>query len=295
MNDAESLFANKLRRTTSMPVLNFGLGKTKSSSLLSKTSSADSLFNSVQESKAAKEKALDAAKKKNELRKEMRGKGKERTASSVSSRSTLGTSTANSKARSTNQKSELVGQRKSSNHDPFASSNAHNPPARRASIPAPGTGTPGRRGSKRPLKRSASEMVMGIKVKEERNSIDNAYDGFVPGSPTPLIANTVQGDEDEEMNDLATALPSFRFGSRASSIAPSGLAGVEGPVTGGGGGRKSMKRSNSAPVGLFAKFEQHVGAENEDSQLVPPKSASVQPGDDGSQEIEIKNKAVRFV
>ena len=57
-----------------------------------------------------------------------------------------------------------------------------------------------------------------------------------------------------------------------------------------------MKRSNSAPVGLFAKVEGRVGANGEDSKLETLNAiGSHQPGEDGSQEIEIKNKAVSLI
>ena len=120
----------------------------------------------------------------------------------------------------------------------------------------------------------------------------SAHDGFVLGSPTPSVANTVQGDEDEEMDDLATALPSFRFGSRAPSLAPTGLSEGEGTVVGGVAGRKSMKRSNSAPVGLFGKAGEYAEVEDAGVKLGQADLLLPRSEIEGVQDIETKNKAV---
>lgn len=234
----ESLFANKLRRTTSLPVLTFNPPKPKARSGLSKTASSSALFDAdppAPTKTKPKSKARDSKVLLGLLageKRDVKGKGK-----------------------------EIAGARGASETN-----------ARRRPSPAPGAGTPGRRGKKRALGKSSSEIVRDEMDEFAAGTDDPGFD-YMPGSPTPSVTGTVHEDEED---DVVTELPQFNLGARASTSTGQ-LADEE---------RKGIQRSTSAPAGLLFKDAARLSKEG--------SSKAGRSSSAGVEGIESKNKAVRL-
>jgi hypothetical protein len=264
---AESLFANKLRRTTSLPALDFD-------------HSINSKFGFPLPS-TSKTKLV--------------GKSKKLKASKTLTGLLNGEKTSTSGATAVTKKPKE--KEIQSNPDPFAfDSNIMAPTTGtrpRAKSLARGAGTPGRRGEKRLRHSSSLNQFQRSPKIAKTDQVDDDADFMIPGSPTPSVATTHGGFEEmDEDVDMLTELPSFSRQSAGGSshgdshgsvnFSRAGSVTSNGDVPNQSEKRAIIQRSSSLPVGLFGVINNHAS-----------KSASL--ASNGVDELEVKNKAVRFI